>query len=298
MISSRWPRPIGTRLSMALRPVCIGSCTERRGMMPGAFTSTRARRGALIGALPSIGVPRASTTRPHSPLADRHFDDGVGALDGVAFLDAAVVTENDDADIVGFEVQRHAPDTAGEFDHFAGLDIVQAVDAGDAVAHRQDLADFRDRGVGAEVLDLLLQDGGDFRGTNIHNDQAPFMIRSSPISLVRIELSISREPILTTRPPSRLGSTLALTLTFAANVWLSFSVRRSVCSAVSGCAEVTSTDIWPRRRASSFRNASAMAERANRRRFLASTPRKLSTTGDRPAALPISATAFPCESLE
>src|SRR6202012_3011814 len=69
-------------------------------------------------------------------LADRHLDDGVGALDGVAFLDAAVVAADDDADIVGFEVQCHAPDATGEFDHFTGLDIVQAIDAGDAVAHR------------------------------------------------------------------------------------------------------------------------------------------------------------------
>ncbi|HVG81681.1 MAG TPA: HAS-barrel domain-containing protein, partial [Methylomirabilota bacterium] len=46
--------PIGTRLSMALRPVCTGSCTERRGMIPGALTSTRRRSSAGIGPLPSI----------------------------------------------------------------------------------------------------------------------------------------------------------------------------------------------------------------------------------------------------
>jgi len=42
MINSRWPRPIGTRLSTALMPVCMGSFTEIRGMMPGALTPTRA----------------------------------------------------------------------------------------------------------------------------------------------------------------------------------------------------------------------------------------------------------------
>jgi hypothetical protein len=30
MISSRWPRPIGIMVSMALMPVCIGSCTDLR----------------------------------------------------------------------------------------------------------------------------------------------------------------------------------------------------------------------------------------------------------------------------
>ncbi len=68
MMSSRWPRPIGTSASIALRPVCTGSCTERRGMMPGALTSTRVRVTSLSGPLPSIGLPSASTTRPSSPL--------------------------------------------------------------------------------------------------------------------------------------------------------------------------------------------------------------------------------------
>ena len=49
MISSRWPRPIGTRLSTALMPVCMGSLTEILGMMPGAFRPTRRRPLALRG---------------------------------------------------------------------------------------------------------------------------------------------------------------------------------------------------------------------------------------------------------
>src|SRR5487761_2297026 len=67
MISSRWPRPIGISASIAFRPVCIGSCTDLRGMMPGAFTSTRLRCTLVSGPLPSIGVPSPSTTRPSSP---------------------------------------------------------------------------------------------------------------------------------------------------------------------------------------------------------------------------------------
>jgi hypothetical protein len=105
MISSRWPRPTGISASMALRPVCIGSCTDLRGMMPGAFTSTRRRSVALIGPLPSIGLPSAVDDAAEQALADRHVDDGAGALDGVAFLDVAVVAEDHDADVVGFEVQ-------------------------------------------------------------------------------------------------------------------------------------------------------------------------------------------------
>ncbi len=73
-------------------------------------------------------------------LTDRNFNDGAGPLDGVAFLNRAVVAENNHADVVGFEVQGHAANSAREFDHFAGLDVIEAVDAGDTVADRQHLA--------------------------------------------------------------------------------------------------------------------------------------------------------------
>src|SRR5690606_9045173 len=94
--------------------------------------------------------------------------DGAGALDGVAFLDVAVAAEDDDADIVGFEVQRHAANAAGELDHLAGLDIVEAVDAGDAVTDGQNLTDFGNLGFLAEILDLVFQNCGNFRGADIH----------------------------------------------------------------------------------------------------------------------------------
>src|SRR5205807_8273810 len=100
--------------------------------------------------------------------ADGNVDDGAGALDDVAFLDVAVGTEDDDADIVGFEVERHAADTAWEFDHLAGLDIVEAVDAGDTVTDGQNLADFGDLGLLAEILDLVFQNCGNFRGADVH----------------------------------------------------------------------------------------------------------------------------------
>ena len=194
---------------MALRPVAIGSCTDLRGMMPGALTSTRLRSSALIGPLPSMGLPSASTTRPEQALADRHLDDGAGALDGVAFLDAAVVAEDHDADVVGLEVQRHAADAAGELHHLAGLHLVEAVDAGDAVADRQHLADLGDLGLLAEILDLLLEDRGDLSGADVHQP-VPFIAILRLLSLVRSELSIMRLPTLTMRPPSRLGSTRVL----------------------------------------------------------------------------------------
>ena len=64
MISSRWPRPIGTRASIAFKPVWRGSCTDFLSAIPGALYSTGRVSVVAIGPLPSIGRPRASTTRP------------------------------------------------------------------------------------------------------------------------------------------------------------------------------------------------------------------------------------------
>ena len=41
MISSRWPRPIGTSASIAFNPVCTGSCTERRGEITAEVTAAQ-----------------------------------------------------------------------------------------------------------------------------------------------------------------------------------------------------------------------------------------------------------------
>src|SRR5690606_18724982 len=145
-------------------------------------------------------------------LADRHLDDVARALDGIAFLDVAVVAEDDDADIVGLEVERHAPDAARELDHLAGANLIEAVDAGDAVADRKDLSDFRDIGLGVELRDLLLDDLGNFRGADLHQ-AIPFMASCIFCSLVRSELSNMREPTRTIRPPRMPGSTLRSTET-------------------------------------------------------------------------------------
>merc|ERR1719354_183228 len=51
---------------MALSPVCMGSDTDPREMIPGALMSTRRRLSVLIGPFPSMGLPRPSTTLPKS----------------------------------------------------------------------------------------------------------------------------------------------------------------------------------------------------------------------------------------
>src|SRR5262249_34983294 len=105
---------------------------------------------------------------PQETATDGNIHDCARALDRVAFLDGRVRTEDHDADIVRFEVKRHAAYAAGKLDHFTGLNIVEAVNARDAVADGENLADFADFRFGTEILDLAFEDGGDFGWLDVH----------------------------------------------------------------------------------------------------------------------------------
>ena len=108
MISSRWPRPIGIIASMALMPVCSGSFTGWRTMMPGATISTW-RVVLRLDRAPA--VDRAAERVDHAAehrRTDRHLEQAAGAADLVAFLELEVVAEDGGADVVLFEVE-HQP---------------------------------------------------------------------------------------------------------------------------------------------------------------------------------------------
>ncbi|EAZ93707.1 hypothetical protein CY0110_17967 [Crocosphaera chwakensis CCY0110] len=50
--------------SIAVIPVCMGSQTDLRAIIPGAGDSIKRLSDVLISPFPSIGRPRESTTRP------------------------------------------------------------------------------------------------------------------------------------------------------------------------------------------------------------------------------------------
>src|SRR5262245_41324506 len=196
---------------------------------------------ALLGLDRLLPVDRVAERIDHAaeqPLTHRHVDDGARALDGLAFLDLAVVAEDDDADIVHFEVERHAAHATLELDHFAGFDVVEAVDAGDAVTDRQHLPDLGDLGFLAEILDLLLEDCRDFGGADVHQ-RASFIANLIALSLVRSEESTMRLPSLTTSPPMIAGSTSMSTWTSCLVTDLSASLSVARCASDSFSATVT-----------------------------------------------------------
>ncbi len=120
----------------------------------------------------TLAIDRIAQSIDHAAkkgLADGNVHDGVGALYAVAFADFLVGAEDNRTDVVGFEVERHALNAIGEFDHFAGLHVIEAVDAGNTVTHRQHGTDFADFGFSTEIGDLVLDDLRDFCGADIHD---------------------------------------------------------------------------------------------------------------------------------
>src|SRR5438876_321579 len=254
----------------------------------------------LVGLDRALAVNRIAERIDHAAeqaLANGRVDDGAGALDGLAFLDLAVGAENNDTDVIGFEVQRHAAGAVLELDHFTGLDVVEAVDAGNAVADGQHLSDFGNLGLLAEILDLVLEDRGNFRGADVHQP-ASFIACLIELSLVRSELSTMRLPSLTTRPPMMEGSTFTLSATSLPVTDFSAVLRASRFLSLSASATVTSAVASPLKFATSARKARITSVTANSRRLAVRTLRNLADVPDMPALSSTAASAFICTSAE
>src|SRR5580704_4927104 len=246
----------------------------------------------------ALAVDRIAERIDHAAeqaFADGSIDDGAGALDGLAFLDLPVSAEDHDTDIVGLEVERHAAGAVLELDHLAGLDVVEAVDAGDAVADGQHLSDFGNLSLLAEILDLVFQDRGNFRGADVHQP-ASFIACLIELSLVRSELSTMRLPSLTTRPPMIEGSTFTLRVTSLPVTDFSDDLRASRFLSESASATVTSAVTWPLNLATRARNARMTSRTANRRRLAISTFRKFAEIPAIPALSSTAPSAFDCAS--
>ena len=119
----------------------------------------------------ALVVDRAAE-RVHDPAeqpgTNRHLDHPTGGLDRVAFLDRRRVAEDDRADCLFLEVERHAHQAAGEFEQFGRQGAGQAVDLGDAVADLDHGPHAAGLHAGVERIDRGLDDAGDLVGTNGH----------------------------------------------------------------------------------------------------------------------------------
>ena len=99
-------------------------------------------------------------------MPDRDRDDAPGALDLLAFFDLRIGAEDDDADVVLFEIEDDALHAVFELDQFRLLNGFEAIDARDARADFDHGADLVFVHFAREVSDLILEDSGDFVGVD------------------------------------------------------------------------------------------------------------------------------------
>mmetsp|Transcript_14062 Transcript_14062/g.32734 ORF Transcript_14062/g.32734 Transcript_14062/m.32734 type:complete len:449 (-) Transcript_14062:207-1553(-) len=77
---------------------------------------------------------------------DGDIDDGSGTGHVVTFQNVTIITEDDNTDVVRFQVQSHPAETAGEHNHLSSLNVGETVDTGDTISDGDD-------GTGFGVLD-------------------------------------------------------------------------------------------------------------------------------------------------
>ncbi len=168
MISSRWPRPIGTIESIALSPVCTGCATDWRQITPGATFSITSVSFASIGPLPSIGSPSAFTTRPINSRPT-----GTSRMRPVVFtvspsVMCSILAQHHRADRIALKVQRQPERVVRKLQHLALHHVGQPVDAADPVGHRNHGALRARFERAAQVLNATLDELADLGWVQLH----------------------------------------------------------------------------------------------------------------------------------
>ncbi len=119
----------------------------------------------LIGEDRPFSIDRLAESVDHTAnqrFANRNRHDAARALDFVAFPEVLVFAEQHRAHLVFFQVHGNAGNAVGKLDEFAGHDAFQAVDAGDAIAQRDDGAGFGNVDRVVVILNLLAENACDF----------------------------------------------------------------------------------------------------------------------------------------
>ena len=106
-------------------------------------------------------VPEGIDDAADQRVPDRDTRNLAGAADGLPFLDELPVAEERRADVVLLEVEGDAADAVLELEQLERDGVLEAVDAGDAVADLQHSAHLCEVGLDVVLLDPLLEDRGD-----------------------------------------------------------------------------------------------------------------------------------------
>ena len=120
--------------------------------------------GSFDGAFAVDGLTQGVDNTPNHPFTDRDRNDLAGAMDAAAFLDPAVIAQQNDGNAVFFQVLGHAVGAALKLDQFTGHAVVQAGGTGNTVADHCDSAGLALLDRILVVFDLGTDDAGDLFG--------------------------------------------------------------------------------------------------------------------------------------
>jgi hypothetical protein len=109
------------------------------------------------GAFAVDGISQSVDNAANQRLAHGHRHDLSGAAHFFAFFDVLVFAEQHGAHLILFEVHRDPRNAVAELNQLAGHDLVEAMDARDAVADRHDGADLAYVNGALVVLNLVTQ---------------------------------------------------------------------------------------------------------------------------------------------
>ncbi len=124
-------------------------------------------------ALSIDGISERVDDTAHEGLAHRDLDDAVGTAHEVALANVGGLTHQRDADVVLLEVEDQTVDATGELHELARHGVLETVYAGDTVTDREHGPGFGDVDLAVVVLDLALQDVGDFARLDVHRSVSP-----------------------------------------------------------------------------------------------------------------------------
>lgn len=118
--------------------------------------------GGLEGTETVDGVTEGVQDSTAHSITNGDIDDGTSSLDDITFLNISIVTQNDDTDVVSFQVKGHTSNTGLKFNHFTGLDLSQTKDSCNTITNGNNGTVFSDVVLLGDTLNLFSEDNRGF----------------------------------------------------------------------------------------------------------------------------------------
>ncbi|MBA7615052.1 hypothetical protein ES703_22328 [subsurface metagenome] len=168
------------------------------------------------------GIAQGIDHPPDKGFTHRHLGDTPRAAHLVSFFNLGIIAQYDSGHAIFFQVQGDAHNIVGKLQQLVILGRRQPVNAGDAIANLNHGADIDHGHRCPELLNLLFDDRNNVLPSYGHLSHLLLLHFTPPpansffnaISRLMVLPSSNLPPTLAIIPPTRLGSTLAVNVTF------------------------------------------------------------------------------------